>query len=130
VPTAGTLSEILVGQGGSFLPAIYSGLDYLPQLFHFDYTAGFEDGKVPRNIIELIGMAASFGPFNLFGDLIAGAGIASKSISMDGLSQSINTTSSATNSGYGARLGLYGKHIKEQLPNLRRYYQGIRMTVL
>jgi len=97
VPTSGTLSEILVGQGGSFLPAIYNGLDYLPELFEVAYTAGFEDGKIPADIINLIGMMAAIGPFHIFGDLIAGAGIANISLSMDGLSQSVGTTSSATN---------------------------------
>jgi hypothetical protein len=129
VPTAGTLSEILVGQGGSFLPAIYNGLAYLPDLFELDYTAGFEDGKIPRNITDVIGKAASIGLFNIFGDLIAGAGIATISLSLDGLSQSIGTTSSATNSGYGARIIQYQKEIKEAIPLLRRYYQGIRMVV-
>jgi hypothetical protein len=129
VPTAGTLSEILVGQGGSFLPAIYNGLAYLPQLFQLLYTAGFEDGKVPRNIVDVIGKFASLGPFDIFGDLIAGAGIANLSLSMDGLSQTIGTTSSATNAGYGARIIQYTKYIKDQIPLLRRYYKGMRMVV-
>lgn len=129
VPTAGTLSEVLIGTGGGFLPALYGGLPYLPQLFQVTYTAGFASGKVPRNIVDLIGMFASMGPFNIFGDLIAGAGIASFSLSLDGLSQSINTTSSATNSGYGSRIIQYLKQIKQQIPVLRRYYKGQRMVV-
>ena len=129
VPTAGTLSEILVGQGGSFLPAIYNGLGYLPHLFEILYTAGFESNKVPRNIVDVIGKFAALGPFDIFGDLIAGAGIATISLSMDGLSQNIGTTSSATNAGYGARIIQYTKYIKEQIPLLRRYYKGIRMVV-
>jgi hypothetical protein len=129
VPTAGTLSEILVGQGGSFLPAVYNGLQYLPQLFEISHVAGFEAGKVPANIVDLIGMFAALGPFNIFGDLIAGAGIATVSLSMDGLSQNIGTTSSATNAGYGARIIQYTKQIKEQIPLLRRYYKGTRMVV-
>ena len=129
VPTAGTLAEILVGQGGSFLPAIYNGLDFLPQLFEISYTAGFEEGKIPRNIIQSIGQFASIGPFHVFGDLIAGAGIANVSLSMDGLSQSIGTTSSATNSGYGSRILGYQRELKEALPELRQYYKGIRMSV-
>jgi hypothetical protein len=123
VPTAGTLSEILVGAGGSFLPAIYNGLDFLPQLFQVDYVAGFAEGQIPANIIDLIGMAASLGPFNLFGDLIAGAGIATLSLSLDGLSQSVGTTSSATNAGYGSRIIQYTKQIKDQIPKLRKYYK-------
>ncbi len=129
VPTAGTLSEILVGQGGSFLPAIYNGLAYLPQLFEISYTAGFENGKVPRNIVDLIGKFASLGPFDIFGDLVVGAGIATLSLSMDGLSQSIGSTSSATNAGYGARIIQYTKYIKEQIPHLRRYYKGVKFVV-
>lgn len=125
IPTAGTLSEMLIGQGGSFLPAIYNGLQHLPQLFEITYTAGFADGRVPRNIVDLIGMFACLGPLNVFGDLIAGAGIASISLSLDGLSQNVATTSSATNAGYGSRIIQYLKQIKEQIPQLRRQYKRI-----
>jgi len=130
VPTAGTLSEILIGQGGSYLPAVYNGMSYLPDLFAISYTAGFETGRIPVNILDLIGKVASLGPFNIFGDLLAGAGIATTSLSIDGLSQSIGTTSSATNAGYGARVIQYTKEVKSWIPTLRRYYHGIRMTVM
>jgi len=130
VPTAGTLSQILIGQGGSYLPMIYSGMDYLPDLFSIDYTAGFEDCQIPQNLLDIIGKTASLGPFNIFGDLIAGAGIATLSVSIDGLSQNVGTTSSATNAGFGARLINYQKEIKASIPVLRRYYKGIRMAVL
>jgi len=130
LPTAGTLSEMLIGQGGSYLPAIYNGLQNLPHLFEIRYTAGFEDCRVPANILDLIGMFAALGPFNIFGDLIAGAGIANVSLSIDGLSQSVGTTSSATNAGYGSRIIQYQKQIKEQIPLLRHYYKGIRMAVV
>jgi hypothetical protein len=129
VPTAGTLSEILVGAGGSFLPAAYNGLMYLPQLFEIDYEAGFEHGRVPRNLVDVIGMFASLGPLHMFGDLLGGAGIASYSLSMDGLSQSINTTSSPENAGFGARVKQYLQQIKQQIPLLRAYYHGQRMVV-
>lgn len=130
VPTAGTLSNLLVGEGGSFLPAVFNGQAYLPQLFEVSYTAGFPANQVPRDIVEIIGMVASLGPFNLFGDLIAGAGIATLSLSLDGLSQSIGTTASATNAGFGSRIIQYTKQIKEQLPKLRAYYKRVgKMSV-
>ena len=118
---------MLIGAGGSYLPIIYSGMGNLPHLFEISYVAGFE--KIPPNILDLIGMLASFGPLNIFGDLIAGAGIANVSLSIDGLSQSIGTTSSATNAGYGSRIIQYTKQIKEQIPILRKYYKGIRAHV-
>lgn len=128
VPTSGTISAFLVQQDGAFLPML-TGRDYIPSLFRIDYTAGFKTGEVPIDILEVIGMAASLGPFNIAGDLIAGAGIANKSISLDGLSQSIGTTSSATNAGYGARILQYEKQIKEKMTNLRAYWKGMPMVV-
>ncbi len=130
VPTSGTLSQVLLTAGGSFLPLVASGRDFVPNILEVDFTAGFEEGQVPQDLRDLIGKLSTFAPLNVAGDLIVGAGIASKSISIDGLSQSINSTASATNSGYGARLGQYSKEIKEALPMLRRYYKGLQMHAL
>jgi len=130
VPTAGTISQILLGQGGSFLPILYTSTMWVPAIIEIDYTCGFEYGQVPYDILEVIGMKASLGPLNIAGDLIAGAGIATKSISLDGLSQSIGTTSSATNAGYGARIIQYSKQIDRAMTNLRLAYRGVQMTVV
>jgi hypothetical protein len=128
-PTQGTFSSILLSQGGSFIPLVYSGIEYVPHVLHVDYDAGFKKGEVPHNILELIGMKAALGPLNIAGDLIAGAGIAQKTISLDGLSQSIGTTSSATNAGYGARILQYEKQIKAGMDKLRNHYLGLQMVV-
>lgn len=130
VPTSGTLSQVLLTAGGSFLPLVASGRDFVPNILEVDFTAGFPEGQVPQEIRDVLGKMAAFAPLNVAGDLIVGAGIASKSISIDGLSQSINTTSSATNAGYGARLIQYGKEIQRVLPMLRKYYKGIRLAAL
>jgi hypothetical protein len=127
IPAAGTLSQVLFTAGGSFLPLLASGRDWIPDLFSIDYTAGFAEGALPMDLRELIGKKATFGPLNVAGDLLGGAGIASQSIGIDGLSQSFNTTSSATNAGYGARLLQYERELKEQMPLMRRYYKGIRL---
>ena len=129
VPTAGTFSSILLSQGGNFLPLLYTGLTYVPAIFRIKYKAGFPKDQVPALLKEVVGMKAAMGPLNIAGDLIAGAGIATKSIGLDGLSQSISTTSSATNAGYGARILQYNKEIEERLKNLRNYYTGINMVV-
>jgi hypothetical protein len=129
IPTEGTFSAILMGQGGVYLPLLYSGRDYIPYIVFIDYKAGFEESDVPPDILELIGMKAAMGPLNIAGDLIVGAGIASKSLSIDGLSQSIGTTSSATNAGYGARIIQYEKTIKQLLNTIRLNLRGIPMVV-
>jgi len=123
VPSSGAVTPQMLGRGATF------GASNLPHLYEIRYTAGFADCRVPTNILNIIGMAASLGPFNIFGDLIAGAGIANVSLSIDGLSQSVGTTSSATNAGYGSRIIQYGKQIKAEMGMLRRYYKGIRAHV-
>jgi len=129
VPTQGTFSSILLSQGGSFLPLFYSGMQSVPSIWRITYKAGFKKDQIPFNLKEIVGMKAAMGPLNTAGDLIAGAGIATKSLSMDGLSQSISTTSSATNAGYGARILQYNKEIEEKMKGLREYYLGIQMVV-
>lgn len=110
------------------LPYSRMGIRHIPAYYRMSYTAGLD--PVPGNIKDVIGKMASFGPLNIAGDLLGGAGIASQSLSIDGLSQTFNTTSSATNAGYGARLLQYSKELKEVIPELRRYYKGIRLMVV
>jgi energy-converting hydrogenase Eha subunit A len=70
--------------------------------------------------------------------LIIGAGIAATSISLDGLSQSIQTTQSAENSGYSAVIKdysekLFGKTKDDPfaiLKILKDYYKGQSMNII
>jgi hypothetical protein len=101
----------------------------VPNLLRIDYRAGFLPGCVPRAIQDVIGMLASLFILNPAGDQIAGAGIASSSLSLGGLSQSIGTTSSATNSGYGARIIQYTKQIDRLVKQLKNDYLGINLVV-
>lgn len=128
VPTTGSLSQVLLGQGsGVLLPLITQRLSQMPHLFKVTYQAGFE--TVPENIGDILAMKACMGILNVMGDILLGAGIASQSISIDGLSQSIGTTQSAENSAYSARVRQYEREIKHQLPKLKQYYKGIRFAV-
>ena len=136
VPGQGNIADVLLIPG-QLMPLWSGSTGRVPGVWRLSYRAGFEpglpeaEGGLPADIKNLIGMAASIGVFDIAGDLVAGAGIASLSISVPGLSQSIGTTSSATNSGYGARIKSYQEQIKKALPNLRRFYgKGTRMTVV
>lgn len=119
VPTAGNLSEVLIGQSGNFLSVLYGGSYQFPQLYEVDYVAGFGAGLVPRDIVDAIGMLAALGPLGIFGDLITGAGIGNLSLSMDGLSQSVTTTQSAMYGGYGSRVNQYSEAVKKSIPIIR-----------
>ena len=83
----------------------------------------------PPAILDSIGLLAAMLPLDTAGDLIVGAGIASKSMSMDGLSTSINTTASSTNAGYGARMLSYKNRLKDNLTRIRRDYRAPNVMV-
>jgi hypothetical protein len=108
-----------------FLPYLIPGYSQVPHMYEIHYNAGFSYDQIPFIINDAVGLIASMLPLDTAGDLIVGAGIASSSISLDGLSQSVGTTSSATNAGYGARMLSYKNRLKERMTTLRNYYKGI-----
>ena len=99
----------------------------LPDYWRMRYVTGFD--IMPMDLVNMVGKLAATNIFNLLGDLILGAGIASQSIGVDGLSQSISTTSSAENSGYSSRINMYIKELRTGLPRLKEHYTGIKFTV-
>lgn len=124
------------GNTGISQNAVYSGI--IPQLQYYNqpeipfywnlaYTTGFD--KVPENILNVIGMLASINILYVAGDLILGTpGLASQSLGIDGLSQSISTTSSSGKSGYAGKIDGYVNNLKEQLPRLLSFYRGFSFT--
>ena len=143
VPGTGTAGTILLGASGAWIPLIYGANKFIPDAFRCTYEAGFgrprdpnavsppdpELDAFPPDIRHIVGMTAAIGALNLAGDLLGGSGIASSSLGIDGLSQSISTTKSASSAAYGARIKQYQDSLKEMLPALQRYYKGPRLTV-
>jgi len=110
---------------GSF-DVVLSGLEVAGAPHKMEWSTS----GVPEDILHAIGYLAAMLPLDIAGDLIIGAGIASSSISVDGLSQSIGSTSSATNSGYGARILSFSKQLKAMLPRLRAQYRVYNFAVV
>ena len=129
----GSVTTPLVAATG-ILPSMYyigqttNGI--VPDMVRVDYRAGFEEGTIPPLLNHMIALYASMNILNPAGDLIVGAGIASKSISMDGLSETVNTTSSATSAGYGSRLLRYDDELKQITPVLLGQYKGHRISMI
>jgi hypothetical protein len=90
VATQGSLSSVIVGQGGDFLPLVYGGVSTVPNLWQVDYLAGMDPEDVPRLIVEAIMKMASMDLLALFSDLVRPIGVNSESASIDGLSQSMS----------------------------------------
>lgn len=127
VPASGSIGTMLLTAGGAFLPMLAGGRDFMPDLFEISYTAGFRLGSLPYDLREMIGKRATFGPLLLAGDAIMGQGVASSSLSIDGLSQSISTRASSQGGVYAARIKQYAEELKEDLAVARRRYKGIQI---
>ena len=100
----------------------------IPDYFTVQYLTGFK--KIEWDIFNLVGMLASIPVLSLAGDLALPAGVASQSVGIDGLSQSISSTASATSNAYAARVGMYLKTMKETVDRLKIKYTGLRFTVV
>lgn len=92
-----------------------------------DLTFTYSVNNLDPMVLRACQLVASYLPLNIAGDLIAGAGIAQQHVGIDGLSQTISTTSSATNAGYGARLRAYERELKTIMSTLRSKYRQMNM---
>jgi hypothetical protein len=137
VPYTGVSSVFYVGGGTSSAGALSilgnMWTRDMPQCLWLDYTAGFALGKVPSGVRNIVAKMAANDVLGIAGDALL-AGIASMSTSIDGLSQSISTTASATNNTYAAHQLQYQKEINAFFDpkhgGARSYYKGITLTVL
>jgi hypothetical protein len=129
VPTAGSLSQVLIGQGGSYLPLLNGALSWLPQLFHVTYTAGFDTGKIPDAVNDAIGLRAGIHVMSAAGSTVIESGIQSKSTSIDGLSQSAAAMVGQFGP-YSGRINEYQKRLDDLLDTITQEYKGVRLTVL
>lgn len=104
---------------------------HIPEYWFVQYLTGYNYNKLPLDVVDVIGKFASIGIFNILGDIALGqAALASYSLSIDGLSQSVSTTNSATNAAFGARIINYQKEIKETLNKIKLKYRGFNLGVL
>ena len=61
---------------------------FIPNYWRVRYNTGFLN--IPREILDAIGKIASIGVFNVLGDTVIGAGIASQSLGYDGLNRKVS----------------------------------------
>lgn len=93
---------------------------HAPSMIKIVYDAGMDgithpyDGQLSHlddDIVRAISLRSAIHIFNILGDIVLGAGIASFSTSVDGVSQSISTTSSAENAAYSSRIIMHRKEL-------------------
>ena len=94
-------------------------------------TVSWSADTLPADLKHAIGVkGATLLLLHVAGDLILGAGIANQSLSVDGLSQSVGTTSSAMYSGYSSRVDMLEKQYTMLIKALRAQYKITQFGVV
>lgn len=137
IPNTRFPSQLQISETGSFFPEILRASE-IPHLWQFIYDYGFESGRVPILLNQAIGLLATILCLIPAGHLVLGAGIAGTSISIDSLSQSIQSTASAENSAFSATLKdysarLFGQNSRDPLSMVNiliSYYKSLQMNMI
>lgn len=123
---------------GSSVSSSMIGSTYAPQLFHVGYIAGMlpqardgveEEWEFPEDLKSLILKIGAKEVLNQFGRILIGAGIASKSITMDDISEAITSTSSAMYAGTTADIMQLDRDIDYLTEGLNNKF-GIRLSMI
>ena len=130
----GGLSSLPNGSSlGGYKPNPVSGgnQNSYPQLIHVSYIAGMlpqrragvtEEWEMPTLLNELVIKMASKQIFQQWGRLVVPMGVSSKTLTIDGISESVSYTSSATNGAIKSEIGQLDEDIADGLNKLRGYY--------
>jgi hypothetical protein len=93
-----------------------------------DVVIDYKLHTVPPVLVKAILYTAAMLPLDTAGDLLAGAGVGQFTLGVDGLSQSISTTSSATSAGYGAKIISYKDQLKNAMAVLKKKYKVSKLA--
>jgi len=106
-PALGSIASI---DAGALLSPILSQFQWAPHVIETTYTTGMDE--IESDLADAIGMTAAVNIFNILGNLIIGAGIASFSLGLDGLSQSVSSTQSAMFAGFSSTVLEFRRELK------------------
>lgn len=124
--------------GGNLMLPYLLGQQWFPQAWTVKYTTGFD--KLPTLMVDVIMKKAAIEIYQVLGSNVLGPGIASMSLGMDGLSQSIGTSQSAMYHMYSAQIEVYRRDIwgaggpggghRGELQVLKEYWRGVEVVML
>lgn len=123
VPAGNTTSATMAYVFSGLLPNFgFMNQGRIPDYWMVEYVTGFD--KVPENLIQIVGTLAAVNVLRITSDLVLNPGVGSFSLSIDGLSQSVNAK------GYDARIKGYIDDLTSRLlPQAKDYYKGFLLSV-
>lgn len=107
----------------------YFGNRTIPNYWQVTYITGFN--HPPASVIRIVALYAAIACLTYASANITGqAGIASKSIGIDGLSQSVTSTANAQKIAFGALIDAYQKQLDDLEPSIVSNYVGVTLGSL
>jgi len=106
-------------------------VDHVPGFWHVDYTAGWNErtDPIPFIILKLVGQTACVFLAAIWGDALS-PGIASSSVSLDGVSESESKTASAIYGLFSAKIQQFQKDNEKLHRSIRESIIGLPMSVM
>lgn len=102
----------------------------IPDYWKVTYITGYCAEEIPYDLKLAIGKLAAIETLNVLNNFILGPGITGSSLSIDGLSQSIQTSKSNQGGAFGNMITQYLIDLKDSvLPALKSYYKEFNMVV-
>ena len=98
-----------------------NGLTTMPNFWHFKALVGFKE--TPKVLIELVSIQAAIMALTVLGQAYRG-GLASSSISRDGISEGVSYLSSGPNGVYSGAIATHAQWIADNLPKIRSSFLG------
>jgi hypothetical protein len=105
-------------------------LSLVPNYWTVQYETGFTPGYLPTEMLDLVGKLAAIQILAIYGDLVLPPGLSGSSLSIDGLSQSLNTPIGAQGGAFSGRVKQYLLDITTTLQRLEHSYKGINFVAL
>lgn len=102
----------------------------IPDYWDIQYITGFDLDALPSDLLNVLGKLISIQLLNVISDLILGVGVSSTRLSIDGLSQDIQSTKSSEGGAFSGRVTQYKKDIEETLKRVKLVYDQVKFMAM
>lgn len=100
----------------------------IPSYWRTQYSTGYDYNNMPMVLVNIIGKLAAIGVLTVAGNMLNGVGVASSSLSIDGLSQSISTPRSSNSHLFSGIVNQYTKEVVDTLKRIKMKYQKFNIV--
>lgn len=128
IPNGSGSSGIISTNYSGFLPISFTRYSMVPNYWKIKYITGFSPENVDSLILQAVGKISAIDLLGIASNSIIGPGLTGTSLSIDGLSQSIQTAKSSSSGAFAPQITQYTQDLEQIIKILKSYYKGLLMT--